>query len=88
MKFFQLASIASSVNAAYEELPDTFSYNVEFDKDVGQLRFDVRVPDNTYLAVGFGTGMRDTDMVSFHGVDDGRVDDLWSKRIGTPDIDA
>ena len=87
MKFFQLASIASAVNAAYEDLPSNMQYNVEFDYDVAQLRFDIRIPENTYFAVAFGTGMRDTDMVAFFGEGDGTVEDLWSKRIGTPDYD-
>ena len=44
------------------------------------------VPTNSYLALGYGTGMTNTDSVMFTG--NGAVKDLYSTANTTPSIDS
>ena len=92
MKLFQIASIASVAQAGFnfvdEDLPTGWEFNMEFDNSAARLKFDVKIPANTYFAISYGTGMIGIDMVSFHGRDNDNVLDLWSSFYGEPDIDA
>ena len=92
MKLFQIASFASLTQASFsffhEHLPDGWEFNMEFDNSAARLRFDVKIPANTYFGIAYGTNMIGVDLVSFHGRGSGDVNDLWSSFYGEPDIDA
>ena len=70
------------------QMPEGFSFDITKDIDTGLIKFDATVPENTYLALAFGKGMINVDMVRFVGAGDGSVEDLWSKFYGKPLTDA
>ena len=81
-------SIAQAgLNFVDEDLPDGWEYSMVFDDIAGKLRLDVKIPENTYFAISYGTGMTGIDMVSFHGRGNGDVQDLYSSFYGEPDVD-
>ena len=49
----------------------------------------VTMPDKMWFSIGFGTSMKDTDMIVWHadGGENSRVVDYWSTRKWTPEID-
>ena len=51
------------------------------------LKFKVVVQQNMYLALAFGEGMQNTDMVSFQAKDNGILTDLWSTGYTKPQPD-
>lgn len=56
-----------------------------FDQLAGELAFKAIVPNNSWLSIGFGTTMTDTDMIAWF-VDEGQgtVQDLFSTKYAAP----
>ena len=54
-----------------------------------ELQFKVNMRDNSWLALGFGESMYNTDMIAWHtfGVNSYAAD-YWSWKNGTPDADS
>ena len=62
----------------------TFSVKVS-DIFPGEIEFAACVPENMWLGLAFGEGMKGgIDMVVFQGKDNGIVTDLWSMIEDTP----
>ena len=62
--------------------------NIAYDSSAGELVFTAVVQDQSYLAVGFGAGMVDTDMILWLADGDkSEVLDLWSLDYARPVID-
>ena len=64
------------------------SYDIEYDSAKKALKFTVETKDNTYLSIGFSSGMTNTDMVYFKATGNGEVQDLWSTGNVTPQHDS
>ena len=52
------------------------------------LKYDVTIPENTYLGLVYGKGMINVDMVVFTASGFGSVTDHWSKFFGAPPEDV
>ena len=56
-------------------------YNKPIADAIGELQFNVKVPENQYLAIVFGESMIRTDAVVFRGINKGGelgiIDDVW-----------
>ena len=62
--------------------------NIAYDSSAEELVFTAVVQDQSYLAVGFGAGMVDTDMILWLADGDkSEVLDLWSLDYARPVID-
>lgn len=61
---------------------------LNYDEAFSQIRIHASVKENTYMAIGFGTGMTGTDMVFFKGDGVKQVTDMWSSGNFTPSTDA
>ena len=73
--------------AAQLDLPDGFSFSIDLDAETNMLKYDVTIPENTYLGLAYGRGMNNVDMVVFSASGFGSVTDHWSKSIGAPPED-
>ena len=73
---------------AQTDLPDGFSFGISLDSETGMLKYDVTIPEDTYLGLVYGKGMFGVDMVVFTAAGDGLVTDHWSKFFGAPPDDA
>ena len=57
------------------------TYKKKNPKDIGELEFNVKVPENQYLAIVYGESMIRTDAVVFRGINSkgelGIIEDIW-----------
>ena len=55
-----------------------------------EIEFVTQIPDNTYLAIGFGKDMTDVDMLAWHAnIRSGStIGDYWSEVKAAPEMDA
>ena len=53
------------------------------------LNFEIEIPTGTYLAIGFGESMINTDVVLWQAPadNDATVSDLWSTTYSAPKLD-
>ena len=84
-----ILSFVITVSATkYYTFPNGPTFEIFYDKDPKwMLKFIVEVPENMYLALAFGQGMVNTDMVLFQAKNEGKVTDLWSTGYTTPQPD-
>lgn len=60
-----------------------------FDPLTNELVFKAEVPDNSWLGIGFGTTMTNTDMIAWFVTDGvGEVKDLYSTGYSSPEDDT
>ena len=82
--FFAIPSAWAAIQT-WESGP---SFDISYDASKGQLKIDATVPDNQYLAVAYGRGMINTDIVFFPGSATDDLKDLWSTYYGNPPEDS
>ena len=58
-----------------------------FDETTSKIKFNVKIPTDTYFAIAYGTDMLGVDMVSFHGRPNDNVLDLYAYFYGEPTVD-
>ena len=58
-----------------------------FDETTSKIKFNVKIPTNTYFSIAYGTDMLGVDMVSFHGRPNDNVLDLYAYFYGEPTVD-
>jgi len=64
-----------------------FSVDFSLDTAKKEITLVARVPDNTYLSVGWGETMYETDMIVWQATKKGESSDLLSLDHSTPKID-
>lgn len=68
---------------------DEFTIDTCYDDQIGDLVFQVSMPDNAWFSIGFGASMLNTDMLAWFSEDGtGRVADYFSEGFFTPSEDA
>ena len=87
MSIISKVALLSAVSAQ-AGLPEGFSFDIVLDSESGMLKYDVTMPENTYLGLVYGKGMFGVDMVVFTAAGDGTVSDHWSTNWGVPPEDA
>jgi len=81
-------SILSSARAAAISTPAGSALTMSYDHVKDLVEFKATVKANMYFSVGFGTTMKDCDMVVFQGQGaSGLVTDRWSVGYGVPMLD-
>ena len=80
----QLLSIVPSVDSmeTWHNGPEfAIKYKKSDPNKIGALEFNVKVPENMYLGIVFGSSMIRTDAVVFRGINKGGelgiIDDVW-----------
>ena len=75
-----ILAILSSAAAKAVQLDSGASFDMRYLKGTQELEIKAAVPKNTYLAIGYGDLMKNTDMVIFQAKGaKGEVNDLWSQ---------
>ena len=69
-------------------LQDSF-LEYSWEPETKMVTFVATVPNNNYFAIGFGTSMRNTDMILWQAIGEKSVTtDLWSTSYGRPATDS
>ena len=68
---------------------DVFNLDTCLHEDGEKLVFVATVPDDSWLSIGFGSSMRNTDMIAWRVVGGkGFTEDYWSTSRSTPELDS
>ena len=62
-------------------------FKMIYDPASAKVKMTVAVKSGTWLGVGFGTGMRNTAMITFEGKDGGNCLDQYSTQKTVPTLD-
>ena len=66
-----------------------FNLSTCLDEASNELVFLADIPNNSWLSIGFGTSMSNTDMIAWFAKDGrGAIRDLWSTGYGQPGTDT
>ena len=88
MKFYLATLVASASAIDYETWANGPTFSLTYDAAKMMMKLTSKVPENTWLGLGFGEGMANVDMVVMQGKDNGIMRDLWSTTFGQPKADA
>ena len=80
------AFAANNVTNTWQNGP---TYNIEYIMWNNKMRFDVTVPNNTWLGISFKQSMNNADQIVFQGTgQSGNVIDYWATQNGMPTRDT
>ena len=83
---FTAAKFKFELQVFYQKAGSASSRDINADKD--RIKMIVSMPDKMWFSIGFGTSMKNTDMIVWHADgDESRVVDYWSTQKFTPEID-
>ena len=80
--------VIPTVFAAIQTWESGPSFDISYDAARSQLKFEAKVPNSQYLAIAFGTGMINTDIVFFPGSSSSDLKDLFATSYSTPSTDS
>ena len=87
MKFPALIFLMETAST-YNTWADGPTFDIGYDATKSMLKLTATVPQDNYLAIGFGEGMTNVDMVHFKATGAGEVVDLWSTGVVAPTTDT